>query len=314
MHTIGFVYIMTNEAMPSIVKVGLTSRLPEDRAKDLDTTGVPEPFEIIYRTSTSRPKAVERRAHELLSEYRTNPKREFFRVTVNDAVEAVRRAAVEVAGIRSWKSSTQHLLKSGGRLALTLEAGQTFALICYKSLDDVLRGNAEIIDLWQAHSDGDLLEILATASASHIAGFSDDDPGSTNDPVPYLNREKTVTNGFINGRERLMPGERLVWLPAPEDAEIETSVVFEAIDHCQIVSRTWSPVLGSHGFPLLLNEFMYTNVWPAAQRSIREALALPTPRAWAPRQDRDPDWESIGSQPPNPEHWLPQLKQRDRKR
>lgn len=314
MYTVGFVYVVTNEAMPGIVKIGRTSGLPEDRAKDLYTTGVPEPFEVAYRTATSRPEAVERRAHELLSKYRSNPKREFFRASLNDAVEAVRRAAVEVAGIGSWKSSAQHLLKSGCRLALTLEAGQALALIGYKSLSDVLSGNATIIDIWQAHSDGDLLEIFATESAGHIAGFSDDDPGGADDPVPYLNREETVANGLINGRERLMPGERLVWLPAPEVTEIETSVVFEAMDYCQIVSRTWSPKLGPHDLPLLLNEFTYTDAWPAARRSIREALALPTPRAWAPRQDRNPQWESIGSKLPNPEHWLPQLKRRPRKR
>jgi hypothetical protein len=311
---VGFVYVLTNEFMPGLVKVGRTSGLPEDRAKGLYETGVPGPFEVVYRSATSRPEAVERSAHELLGKYRTNSKREFFSVPVDDAVEAVREAAVEVAGIRSWKSSAPHLLKSGDRLALTLEAGQAFALICYKSFDDVLRGDAAIIDLWQAHSDGDLLEILATESASHIAGFSDGDLKSTDDPVPYLNREGTVANGLINGRERLMPGERLVWLPPPEDAEMETSVVFETTDYCQIVSRTWSPKLGPHGFPLLLNEFTYTDVWSAARRSVREVLTLPTPRAWAPRQGRDPHWERIGSQPPNPDHWLPQLKKRHRKR
>jgi hypothetical protein len=312
--TVGFVYVLTNELMPGIVKVGQTLGLPEDRAKGLYTTGVPEPFEVAYRSATSRPEAVERRAHKLLGEYRTNSKREFFRVSVEDAVEAVRQAVVEVASIGSWKSSEPHLLQSGDRLALTLEAGQAFALVGYKSLGDVLSGNADIIDLWQAHSHGDLLEIFATESARHIAGLSDGDPGGTDDPVPYLNREETVANGLINGRERLMPGERLVWLPAPEDADVESSVVFEAIDYCQIVSRAWSPQFGSQGFPLLLNEFTYTDAWPAARRSIREALALPVPRAWAPREDRDPQWEPIGSRPPNPEHWLPQLKRRHRRR
>ena len=313
-YTVGFVYVLTNESMPGTVKIGLTSGLPEDRAKKLYTTGVPQPFEVAYRTATSRPEAVERRAHELLHKYRTNAGREFFRVTVAEAVDAVRRAAVEAAGIGSWESPTQHLLKLGDRLALTLESGQVFALIGYHSFDDILAGKANIIDLWQAHSDGDLLEIFGTGSAGHVAGFSDGDPGGTDDPVPYLDRGKTVANGLINGRERLMPGERLVWLPAPEDSETETSVVFEARDYCQVVSRTWSPALGPNGLPLLLNDFMHTDVWPAADRAIREALALSAPRTWAPRQDRGLQWETIGSQPPNPEHWLPQLKRRHRKR
>ena len=122
-------------------------------------------------------------------------------------------------------------------------------------------GNASIIDCWQAHSDGDLLEIYAAESASQVLGFSNSDPGSDVDPVPYLDREENVVNGLINGREKLMPGERLVWLPAPEDAEDEKSVIFESREHCQIVSRTWSPILVPHGFPLLLNDFTHTDMW-----------------------------------------------------
>ena len=97
--TVGFVYVLTNESMPGLVKVGLTSSLPEDRAQDLYTTSVAEAFNVAFRTTTSRPRAVERRAHDLLNEHRTNPKREFFRVSVGKAIEAVRRALVDAGGM-----------------------------------------------------------------------------------------------------------------------------------------------------------------------------------------------------------------------
>lgn len=233
--TVGFVYVMTNELMPGIVKVGHTSLLPEDRAADLYTTGVPQPFEVAYRSATSRPEAVERTVHKYLHAHRINRGREFFRVPVQEAIEAVRLAAIEAAGIDSWKSSDRHHLRSENRLALPLEAGQMFALVAFRS---AMAERAEPIDLWQAHSDGDLLEILVIESASHVAGFSDGDPSCTEDPVPYLNRAKTVVNGMVNGRERLVPGDRLVWLPAQQDAESQASVIFEARDYCQVVSRT----------------------------------------------------------------------------
>ncbi len=312
-HTVGFVYVLINNSMPGLVKIGQTSLLPEDRAQDLYATGVPEAFEVAYRTTTSWPQAVERRVHDLLNDHRINRSREFFRVSVGEAIDAVRRALVDVASIDSWQGSGVHRLSVGDRTSLTLKAGQIFAVLGYKSFDELMTGNAQIIDLWQAHSNGDLLEIYATESPSHVAGLSDGDPGSTDDPVPYLDRQKTVANGLINGRERLMPGERLVWLPAPEDAEDKLSVIFEAQAHCQIISRTWSLVLAPHGLPLLLNDFLYSNVWPAASRSIHEALSLPVPRTWEPRQDRDPMWMPIGSEPLNPEHWLTQLKLRHRK-
>ena len=313
-HTVGFVYVLMNLFMPGLVKLGCSSWLPEDRAKGLYTTGVPAPFEIAYRAMTSRPESVERRAHKFLANHRVNERREFFSVPVEEAVEAVRLAALEIAGIESWQSSEPHILRSGDRLALSLESGQVFGLISYQNLESILTAHAEFIDLWQAHSNGDLLEIFASESASHIAGFGDDDAGGDEDPLPHLDREGTVANGMISGRERLVPGERLVWLPSPEKSASQTSVVFEAEDHCQIVSRTWSPWLGPHGFPLLLNDFGYNGVWPAAKRSMREALDLPIPRSWAARQNSGPRLDVVGSMQPLPEHWLPQLKPRPRKR
>ena len=42
----GIVYLLTNECMPGIVKIGMTSRADMDnRLKELYTTGVPQPFE-----------------------------------------------------------------------------------------------------------------------------------------------------------------------------------------------------------------------------------------------------------------------------
>lgn len=312
-HDIGFVYVLTNESMPGIVKVGLTTWLPEDRAHSLFTTGVPTPFVVAYRAVTSRPDAVEQRAHKLLGNQRVNQRREFFEVSVEQAIEAVRFASVEVAGIESWKAMKPHCLRSGDRLALSLEKGQFFALISYPSYQNILSASPEIIDLWQAHSEGDLLEIYVTNSATHIAGFSDNDPTGMEDPVPYLNRDK-VANGLINGRERLMPGERLVWVPAKGAAKTQASVVFESVNHCQIVSRTWNPQRGPHGFPFLLNDFLYEDTWPAAQNAIREALRLPIPNTWAPRQNRGSEWEVVGSMPKSPEYWLTQLNPKTRKK
>ena len=226
----------------------------------------------------------------------------------------MRLALIETASIDSWKG-LKHTFMTGDRAVLTLKAGQVFVLINYESFLDVMADNAKVIDFWQAHSDGDLLEIYATDSAKHVSGFSDGDSGITDDPVPYLDREKNVANSLINGRESLMSGERLVWIPAPEDAEKETSVVFESRNYCQIVSRTSNPVIGSHGLPLLLNDFLLrTELWSEANRlAVHEALQLPAPRTWSPRQNRDSSWETIGSDPPNAEYWLPQLKKKIKK-
>lgn len=44
----GYVYIISNQAMPGIFKIGFTLKDPELRAKELDSTGVPYPFIVEY--------------------------------------------------------------------------------------------------------------------------------------------------------------------------------------------------------------------------------------------------------------------------
>lgn len=58
-HTVGFVYVLSNKAIPEMVKIGMTDRLSENRAKELWRTGVPLPFKVEYRLLTSHPKKVE---------------------------------------------------------------------------------------------------------------------------------------------------------------------------------------------------------------------------------------------------------------
>ena len=45
---LGYVYVMSNEAMPGKYKIGCTSRHPDERANELNTTGIPKPFVVEY--------------------------------------------------------------------------------------------------------------------------------------------------------------------------------------------------------------------------------------------------------------------------
>jgi hypothetical protein len=79
--TEGYVYAMTNEGMPGLVKIGMTCDSPDERAKELSSaTGVPYPFKVIVCKKVFTPKAKEAAIHELLSAlgFRINERREFF--------------------------------------------------------------------------------------------------------------------------------------------------------------------------------------------------------------------------------------------
>lgn len=83
------IYVLTNEAMPGLVKIGFTETL-EDRIKTLSAhSGVPLAFECFYAAEVDDMKRVEKILHQLFAEHRVNPKREFFKLDPEKVVLAL---------------------------------------------------------------------------------------------------------------------------------------------------------------------------------------------------------------------------------
>lgn len=76
----GYVYVLTNEAMPGLVKIGKTTRDVEQRVSELWQTGVPSPFVVAHSVLSPDCSDMERAAHDNFSNFRVNQGREFFRV------------------------------------------------------------------------------------------------------------------------------------------------------------------------------------------------------------------------------------------
>lgn len=84
------IYVLTNEAMPGIVKVGLTTDSVEGRITQLSSfTGVPLPFECYFAAEVKDCAKLEKTLHQLFSESRINPKREFFKIDPEKVVLAI---------------------------------------------------------------------------------------------------------------------------------------------------------------------------------------------------------------------------------
>jgi hypothetical protein len=86
----GYLYCFSNESMPGILKIGMTERTPELRlneANGSDTWKPPTPYKIEFAKKVLNPKQQETMLHKLLEQYteRVNPKREFFRISVEKA-------------------------------------------------------------------------------------------------------------------------------------------------------------------------------------------------------------------------------------
>lgn len=81
------VYILTNPSMPGLIKIGCTEKTTHERAEELYTTGVPEPFLIAYSIPSQYPKTLEGILHKKFKQYRINKDREFFRYSADKVIE-----------------------------------------------------------------------------------------------------------------------------------------------------------------------------------------------------------------------------------
>ena len=91
---IGYIYILTNPAMPGLVKIGHTARDPQTRAAELSAaTGVPGRFVVAWAHPVCDHEALEGLAHGRLNRYRVNAHREFFSCTVAQARRIIEQEA-----------------------------------------------------------------------------------------------------------------------------------------------------------------------------------------------------------------------------
>ncbi len=89
--TRGIIYIMWNELFPEMVKIGITrgstAKDVERRRKELSCgENMPQPFEAKYAICVNNYQEVERIIHKGLAKLRHNPHREFFKMSVEEAI------------------------------------------------------------------------------------------------------------------------------------------------------------------------------------------------------------------------------------
>jgi hypothetical protein len=84
----GWVYVITNTAMPDLVKVGYSLKDPALRARKLNHTGSPHPYSVEYDVLVRDPRLVEQQVHASLTAKLEG--KEWFRCSVADAIQAIR--------------------------------------------------------------------------------------------------------------------------------------------------------------------------------------------------------------------------------
>lgn len=87
----GIIYVMWNELFPELVKIGVTqgstSKDVEKRRKELSHgENMPQPFEAKFAICVNNYQKIEDIIHKGLAKLRHNPHREFFKLSVDEAI------------------------------------------------------------------------------------------------------------------------------------------------------------------------------------------------------------------------------------
>lgn len=94
---VGHVYILLNAAMAGNLKIGMTTKTPEERAEELSSsTGVPVPFVVAYAEEVADCLIVEQLIHQRLAAFRVNKGREFFHLPLREAIRVVSEIARDI--------------------------------------------------------------------------------------------------------------------------------------------------------------------------------------------------------------------------
>lgn len=83
------IYILTNEAMDGLIKIGRTTTSVEQRIKELDNTSIPLPFQCFFAGEVADCAHVEAHLHLAFADKRVRNNREFFRVDANQVRAAI---------------------------------------------------------------------------------------------------------------------------------------------------------------------------------------------------------------------------------
>lgn len=85
-----YVYVLVNKSVPNMVKIGMTTNTPDERARQISAaTGVPTPWIPVYSFQCYRSDLLEEEIHQYFSAYRVNTHREMFAVDSHTAQKVI---------------------------------------------------------------------------------------------------------------------------------------------------------------------------------------------------------------------------------
>lgn len=195
----GWVYVMSNPAIPNVIKIGFTTKDPNERAKELGT-GAPQAYEVEYEVLVRDPKKIEKSAHKKLAS--KNAGKEWFSCDVDTALSTIKDACkLEDIYLEIHSNSKQpHNRKSRLKDHLTdktkeEEIGQCadyLEAVKYDSGSGVRKNLKKAYELFSQSAEKGNIKALAALGKAHITGR-----GAEKDPsqaAPFLKEAAKLGN------------------------------------------------------------------------------------------------------------------------
>ena len=85
-----YVYVLVNKSVPNMVKIGMTTNTPDQRAREISRgTGVATPWIPVYSFQCYRSDLLEQEVHDQLHYCRVNTHREMFAIDSHTAQKVI---------------------------------------------------------------------------------------------------------------------------------------------------------------------------------------------------------------------------------
>jgi hypothetical protein len=184
------VYVLTNPAMPGLVKIGKTTQADvSDRMRQLYGTGVPVPFDCAYACNVRDATEVERALHLAFGAGRVNPTREFFKTEPERVIAILRllkvddittrvEASIESDVTQADKQSSQDLKRARRPRMNFRELGIPPGSILQSTEDQNV--TVTVLDERTVRQNG--VDCSLTAATRRVLGLEEDYPLQ---PSPY---------------------------------------------------------------------------------------------------------------------------------
>ena len=96
-----WIYILSNPSIPNHLKIGYTHNTPDIRASQLSkATGVAQDFIVEWSFNCHNGQKLEKEIHNALNDYRVNNNREFFNISISEAIDLITQLGIKYTNLQ----------------------------------------------------------------------------------------------------------------------------------------------------------------------------------------------------------------------